>query len=71
VHVPIRIVNDEKAAKEQRGEKTWSLIGPKQWVIDRCGDFIDAGVDEFCFMSIRQRPEVYQELTEEVLSAFN
>jgi alkanesulfonate monooxygenase SsuD/methylene tetrahydromethanopterin reductase-like flavin-dependent oxidoreductase (luciferase family) len=71
VHVPIRIVNDEKAAKEQRGEKTWSLIGPKQWVIDRCGDFIDVGVDEFCFMSIRQRPEVYQELTEEVLSAFN
>ena len=47
------------------------MIGSPQYVIDRCGAFIDAGVDEFCFMSIRQKPEVYAELDEEIFSAFD
>ena len=71
VHVPMRIVRDEKEAERIRGGNTWTMIGPPQYVIDRCGAFIDAGVDEFCFMSIRQRPEVYAELDEEIFSAFD
>ena len=70
VHVPMRIVRDEKEAERIRRGNTWTMIGPPQYVIDRCGAFIDAGVDEFCLQSIRQQPEVYQELDEEIFSAF-
>ena len=71
VHVPMRIVRDEKKAQELRHDNDWTMIGPPQYVIDKCGDFIDAGVNEFCLQSIRQKPEIYQELNEEVLSAFD
>ena len=71
VHVPMRIVRDEKAAERARRGNDWAMIGPPQYVIDRTADFINAGVDEFCLQSIRQKPEVYQELQEEVLSAFD
>ena len=47
------------------------MIGSPQYVIDRCGAFIEAGVDEFCLQSIRQQPEVYQELNEEIFPAFD
>ena len=47
------------------------MIGPPQYVIDRAQDFIDAGVDEFTFNMIPNDPEVYAELNETVLSAFD
>ena len=47
------------------------MIGPPQYVIDRAQDFIDVGVDEFKVHSIPNNPEVYTELDEEVLSAFD
>jgi len=71
VHVPMRIVRDEQEAERIRRGNTWTMIGSPQYVIDRCGDFIDAGVDEFCLQSIPQKPEVYQELNEEIFSAFD
>ena len=71
VHVPMRLIHDESKAVQARRGNPWTMIGGKQYVIDRCGAFIDAGVDEFCLQSIEQRPEVYQELDEEVLSAFD
>ena len=71
VHVPMRIVRDEQRAKEIRGDNDWTMIGSVQYVIDRCADFIEAGVDEFCLQSILQRPDVYQELDEEIFSAFD
>ena len=71
VHVPMRIVRDEKEAERIRRGNDWTMIGPPQYVIDRCGAFIDAGVDEFCLQSIRQKPEVYQELDEEIFGAFD
>jgi len=70
VHVPMRIVSDDKKAAHLRKDNTWTMIGSRQYVIDRCAEFIDAGVDEFCLQSIRQQPEIYQELDEEILSAF-
>ena len=71
VHVPIRIVHDEKKAEEIRGENAWSMIGSPQYVIDRIGDFLDVGITEFTPQIRPQRPEIYQELDEEVFSAFD
>ena len=71
VHVALRIVNDEQKAADLRGGEDWKMIGPPQYVIDRAQDFIDAGVDEFMFNWIPNDPEVYAELNETVLSAFD
>ena len=71
VHVPMQLIHDETKAVLARRGNPWTMIGGKQYVIDRCAAFIEAGVDEFCLQSIEQRPEVYQELDEEVLSAFD
>ena len=71
VQVPIHIVNDEQKAADLRGGQDWKMIGPPQYVIDRAQDFIDAGVDEFTFNMIPNDPEVYAELNETVLSAFD
>jgi F420-dependent oxidoreductase-like protein len=71
VHVPIRIVRDDKKAREARGDNDWAMIGSPQYVIDRIGDFLKVGVTEFTPQIRPQRPEIYQELDEEVFSAFD
>ena len=71
VHVPMQLIHDETKAVLARRGNPWTMVGAKQYVIDRCAAFIEAGVDEFCLQSIEQRPEVYQELDEEVFSAFD
>jgi hypothetical protein len=47
------------------------MIGSPQYVIDRIGDFLDVGITEFTPQIRPQRPEIYQELDEEVFSAFD
>ena len=71
VHVPIRIIRDEKKAKEVRGDNDWSMIGSPQYLIDRIGEFVKDGISEFTPQIRPQRPEIYQELDEEVFSAFD
>ena len=71
VHVPMRIERDEAKAKQLRGGREWAMIGPVSFVIDRTRDFIDAGVTEFMLQSIPSKPEIYDELDREVLSAFD
>ena len=71
VHVPIRIVRDESKAKRIRGDDDWSMVGSPQYVIDRIGDYLEVGVTEFTPQIRPQRPEVYQELDEEVFAAFD
>ena len=71
VHEPIKIVHDEAEAKKLREGKAWSMIGSPQFVIDRIGDFLDVGVTEFIPQIKPQRPELYQELDEEIFSAFD
>ena len=71
VHVPIRIIRDEKKAKEVRADNDWSMIGSPQYVIDRISDFLEVGISEFTPQIRPQRPEIYQELDEEVFSAFD
>ena len=71
VHVPIRLIHEEKRAKEARGNNDWAMMGSTQYVIDRIGDFLDVGVTEFTPQIRPQNPEVYQELDETVFSAFD
>ena len=71
VHVPISIIHDEAEARKLRAGKDWSMIGPPQFVIDRIGDFLEAGITEFIPQIKPQRPEIYQELDEEIFSAFD
>ena len=71
VHVPISIVHDEAEARKLRDGKDWSMIGPPQFVIDRIGDFLEVGITEFIPQIKPQRPEIYQELDEEIFSAFD
>jgi alkanesulfonate monooxygenase SsuD/methylene tetrahydromethanopterin reductase-like flavin-dependent oxidoreductase (luciferase family) len=71
VHVAMRIERDEQKAAELRGGNDWNMIGPPQYIIDRAQDFIDVGVDEFKLHSIPNKSEVYAELNEEVLRAFD
>lgn len=71
VHVPMRIERDETKAERLRAGREWAMIGPVNFVIDRTRDFIDAGVTEFMLQSIPNKPEIYDELDREVLSAFD
>lgn len=71
VHVPMRIERDEAKAERLRAGREWAMIGPVNFVIDRTHDFIDAGVTEFMLQSIPNKPEIYDELDREVLSAFD
>ncbi len=47
------------------------MIGPVTYVIDRVGDFIEAGVEEFMLQSIPNKPTIYEELNAEIFSAFD
>lgn len=69
-YTAIRIVRDEDKAKGLRGGEDWKMIGFLAYVIDRVGDFLDAGVDEFILQSIPNNPTVYEELDGEIFSAF-
>jgi alkanesulfonate monooxygenase SsuD/methylene tetrahydromethanopterin reductase-like flavin-dependent oxidoreductase (luciferase family) len=71
VHVPISIVRDEAKAKKLRAGKEWSMVGSPEYVIDRIGDYLDVGVTEFTPQIRPQKPDVYQELDEEVFAAFD
>ena len=71
VHVPMRIEKDEARAERLRGERDWAMIGSVDFVIDRTRAFIDAGVTEFTLSHIPNKPEIYDELDREVLSAFD
>ncbi len=71
VHVPMRIEKDEARAERLRDGRDWAMIGSVDFVIDRTRDFIDAGVTEFTLQRIPNKPEIYDELDREVLSAFD
>lgn len=71
VHVPMRIERNEQKASELRRGAEWQMIGPPAYLIDRVHDFIAAGVDEFTLQAIPNKTRVYEELDEEVLSAFD
>ena len=71
MHGPIKLVREKEVAQSSPNVKEWSLIGPPQLVIDRIGAFLDVGVTEFIPYIRPQKPEIYQELDEEIFSAFD
>ena len=70
--MPLQITDDETTT--QRFVKALgpgSMSGPKSYLIDRIGEFEEAGVDEIMFGFIRTGDlEKYQQVEEEIVAAF-
>ncbi|MHA1988625.1 MAG: TIGR03560 family F420-dependent LLM class oxidoreductase [Promethearchaeota archaeon] len=69
--IPLRLARDEKEAaqiRKTRGE--WVLYGTPSFIIDRIQQYIDAGVEEIMFGSIPMKPELFEQINDEILSAF-
>ena len=72
IHIPLRLESDEKKAEELRkryGE--WVLYGTASFIIDRIQQYKDAGVEEIMFGGVPCKPELYESINDEILSAFN
>jgi alkanesulfonate monooxygenase SsuD/methylene tetrahydromethanopterin reductase-like flavin-dependent oxidoreductase (luciferase family) len=72
VCIPLRIVKDEKEAvqlRKRRGESF--LYGSVPFIIDRIQQYIDAGAEEIIFSGILSKPELFEQVKEEVVSAFS
>ncbi len=71
VLIPMRLEDDEAKAKqlrEQRGH--WVLYGPPNYVIDVIGGYVDAGCEEMMFSAVPTKPEHFERIDQDVLSAF-
>lgn len=72
VLIPTRVEDDETRAKtlrERNGD--WKLFGPPAFIIDRIGQYIDEGAEEIMFAGVPTRPEYFERIDQEILSAFD
>ncbi len=71
--MPLLITEDKDAIERfQRGLGRGSMAGPRNFVIDRIGEFEKEGVSEIMFGGIQTGDvEAYQRVEEEILSAFH
>ena len=72
VLMPVRLTDDQAAADrfiQAIGPN--SVAGSADYITQRVGEFIDAGTDEIMFGLLRNNPEDFQRLDDEVLSAFD
>ncbi len=72
VSMPTKLSNDQAEVNEfikRVGPGT--VAGTAEYIIDRVGEFIDAGVDEIMFSPRPSDFEALQRLDEEVLAAFD
>ena len=60
-----------KAAELRQARGEWVLFGPPAFMIDRIGQYIDAGAEEIMFGTVPTKPELFQRIDEDVLSAFD
>jgi alkanesulfonate monooxygenase SsuD/methylene tetrahydromethanopterin reductase-like flavin-dependent oxidoreductase (luciferase family) len=71
--MPLNVTDDRASAKrfiEALGPG--SVAGPRSYVIERIGEFADAGVEEIMFGAIRTGDvEGYQRVEEEIVAAFD
>jgi len=70
--IQIRIENDEEKAvqlRKRRGD--WGLFGSIPFIIDRIQQYIDVGAEEIIFSGIQSKPELFEQIQEEILSAFS
>ena len=71
IHMPLNLTDDKESAKrsiETLGPGT--MAGPRDYIIDRIGEFDDAGVEEIMFPPFRDI-EALQRVEEEVVTAFD
>ena len=75
VLMPTMVTDDKAAAAHFMANRRLgegSAVGPKNYVLDRVGEIIDAGADEIMIAGIpTDNVEGYQFVAEEVLSAFD
>ena len=70
--IPFRLENDEKKAAELRkGRGEWVLFGSSSFIIDRIQQYIDAGAEEIIFGGIPTKTGLYEQINDEILSAFD
>ncbi|KKN60646.1 hypothetical protein LCGC14_0529960 [marine sediment metagenome] len=70
--IPLRIEKDEKEAVQLRKHRgDWYLYGTIPFIIDRVQKYIDAGAEEIIFSGIKSDPELFKQIQEEILPAFN
>ncbi|KKM60883.1 hypothetical protein LCGC14_1537330 [marine sediment metagenome] len=70
--IQLRIENDEEKSvqlRKRRGD--WGLFGSIPFIIDRIQQYIDAGAEEIIFSGILSKPELFEQIQEEILSVFS
>ena len=70
--IPLRLESDEKKAanlRKARGE--WVLYGTASFIIDRIQQYIDAGAEEIMLGSVPMKSELFEDINDEILSAFS
>ena len=71
IHMPLNLTDDKESAKrsiESLGPGT--MAGPRDYIVDRIGEFADAGVEEIIFPPFRDA-ETVQRVEEEIVAAFD
>jgi alkanesulfonate monooxygenase SsuD/methylene tetrahydromethanopterin reductase-like flavin-dependent oxidoreductase (luciferase family) len=69
--IPLRVEKDEKKAnqlRKRRGE--WGLLGTIPFINDRIQQYIDAGAEEIIFSGVQSKLELFEQVKEEIISAF-
>ena len=66
------IEKDEKKADQLRKRHgDWFLYGTIPFINDRIQQYIDAGAEEIIFSGVKSKPELFEQINEEILSVFN
>jgi len=71
IHMPLNLTDDKESAKrsvERLGPG--AMAGPRNYIVDRIGEFADAGVEEIMFPPFRDA-ETVQRVEEEIAAAFD
>lgn len=70
--IPFRLEQDEKKAADLRkGRGEWVLFGSSSFIIDRIQQYIDVGVEEIMFGGVPAKPNLFELISEEILSTFS
>ncbi|MHA2125325.1 MAG: hypothetical protein ACXABO_08205 [Promethearchaeota archaeon] len=70
--IPLRIEKDEmKAVQIRKSRGEWGLYGSIPFIIDRVQEYIDAGAEEIMISAVPSKPKLYEQIQEEILSAFS
>jgi len=70
--IPLKIEKDEnKAAELSKRRGDWWLYGNVPSIIDRIQQYIDAGAEEIIFSGVQSKPELFEQIEKEIISAFS